>query len=426
MLIEKRDGAVTVPKQSMVSSRNMEICRRWGVAKDVRSAVWPESHPRDFVYLESLRGRELLRVKQPAYSQRELHESYTPDAPCPCPQIYFDPGRAGEELCECHIELQHKGRFVCARPRWRHRYLADMTTLDTRTVRARYLVGCDGPAGFIRQSLGIELDGVGIVAHSLNLFFRSAELATSHDRAGRVSIASSTRPAVGPNFPIDGKELWRLTVFDKPASLEDPDFLLRKMLGGPFAYEMLNVSPWERHDFVAQHYGRDHVFIAGDAAHECSPTGGIGMHTGLEEAVNLGWKLSAIIEGWGGPRLLPSYELERRPIAARNVGFATRSFRAIASIPGWQGAPAHGRPIPHAGSRSENISSCNIATSIRRSAYPMAARRQRRNHRDSCHRPVPAAARRMPGSPTAAQRSTCSAGALSSCGLDRCRSIRAR
>src|SRR5712671_4057902 len=90
MLIEKRDGVVTVPKQSMVSSRNMEFCRRWGVAKEVRSAVWPESHPRDFVYLDNLRGRELMRVKVPSYGQRDPRD-FTPEAPCPCPQIYFDP-----------------------------------------------------------------------------------------------------------------------------------------------------------------------------------------------------------------------------------------------------------------------------------------------------------------------------------------------
>src|SRR3954465_2520760 len=91
MVIEKRDGAITVPKQSMVSSRNMEFCRRWGVAKAVREAVWPESHPRDFVYCESLRGRELLRVKLPSYVQQRSMQDYTPEAPCPCPQIYFDP-----------------------------------------------------------------------------------------------------------------------------------------------------------------------------------------------------------------------------------------------------------------------------------------------------------------------------------------------
>src|SRR5262249_41132470 len=78
----------------------------------------------------------------------------------------------------------------------------------------------------------------------------------------------------------------------------------------------------------------------------CSPTGGIGMHTGLEEAVNLAWKLSAMVAGWGGPALLSSYEIERRPIAARNVEFATRSYRAIASIPGWHSGDDAGEPLP--------------------------------------------------------------------------------
>ena len=93
---------------------------------------------------------------------------------------------------------------------------------------------------------------------------------------------------------MDGKELWRLTVFDAPLSDAEPDFLLRKMAGGAFPYEMLSVSPWDRRDYVAESYHQGRVFISGDAAHQCSPTGGIGMHTGLEEIVNLAWKLIAM------------------------------------------------------------------------------------------------------------------------------------
>jgi FAD binding domain len=129
-------------------------------------------------------------------------------------------------------------------------------------------------------------------------------------------------------------------VFDEPASAADPDSLLRKMAGAAFPYEILSVSRWERRDFVARSFGHGRVLIAGDAAHECSPTGGIGMHTGLEEVVNLGWKLAAMIEGWGGPALVATYASERLPIARRNVELATRSFRAIAGIPGLGAADA--------------------------------------------------------------------------------------
>jgi 2-polyprenyl-6-methoxyphenol hydroxylase-like FAD-dependent oxidoreductase len=349
LLVEKRDGSVSVPKQSMVSARNMEFCRRWGVAEAVRHAVWPESHPRDFVYCDSLRGRELLRVKVPSYVQRDRRD-FTPEAPCPCPQIYFDP-----------ILLARAKTFVSVRVRNQAAVesfaqdeagvtvrLADLATGGAQRVRARYLVGCDGPAGTVREALGIDLDGLGAIATSVNIFFRSAALASFHDKGwARFYRLIDDSGCWSELIPIEGQELWRLTVFDEPASSVAPDVLLAHMAGGEFPCEILSVSRWERRDFVAQSFARGRVLIAGDAAHECSPTGGIGMHTGLEEVVNLAWKLAAMIEGWGGPALISSYESERLPIARRNVRLATRSFHAIADIPGlpdidakdWRGSP---------------------------------------------------------------------------------------
>jgi 2-polyprenyl-6-methoxyphenol hydroxylase-like FAD-dependent oxidoreductase len=336
LLIEKRDGSVTVPKQSMVSARNMEFCRRWGVAKAVRNAVWPQSYPRDFIYLDTLRGRELLRVKVPSYGQRDQRD-FTPEAPCPCPQIYFDPLLLKRVKTFPNVTVRYNKAVysfrqdddgVAVR-------LTDLETGATENIRARYLVGCDGPAGAVREALAIELGGLGVVAISVNIFFRSAELASFHDKGwARFYRLIDDGGCWSELIPIDGKELWRLTVFDEPASTAAPDTLLRKMAGDAFPYEILSVSRWERRDFVAKSYGQGRVVIAGDAAHECSPTGGIGMHTGLEEVVNLGWKLAAMTEGWGGPDLVASYAAERLPIARRNVELATRSFRAIADIPG--------------------------------------------------------------------------------------------
>jgi len=357
MLVEKRDGSVTVPKQSMVSSRNMEFCRRWGIAQAVRTAVWPESYPRDFVYLDTLRGEEFLRIRMPAYAQRDPRD-YTPEAPCPCPQIYFDP-----------ILLARIKTFACVKAHYNTSLesftqdetgvtvtLTDHTTGKQRCVRTRYLVGCDGPAGAIREQLSIKLEGRGTIAKSLNLYFRSAELPAFHDKGwARFYRVIGETGCWGELLPMDGKELWRLTVFDAPLSNAEPDLLLRKMAGGAFPYEMLSASPWDRRDYVAASYGRGRVFIAGDAAHQCSPTGGIGMHTGLEEIMNLGWKLAAMLEGWGGETLLGSYEVERRPIAVRNVEYATRSYNALAAVPGvqdtdalvaWQTSPPRWLTVP--------------------------------------------------------------------------------
>ncbi|MDA0239876.1 MAG: FAD-dependent monooxygenase [Proteobacteria bacterium] len=106
------------------------------------------------------------------------------------------------------------------------------------------------------------------------------------------------------------------------------------MLGQEFAYEIIDVSTWERRDYVANAYRKGRAFILGDSAHQCSPTGGLGMHTGICEAVNLAWKLSALCAGWGGGRLLDSFEAECRPIAKRLVERSTQTFNAIADLPG--------------------------------------------------------------------------------------------
>jgi 2-polyprenyl-6-methoxyphenol hydroxylase-like FAD-dependent oxidoreductase len=338
ILIEKRDGAINVPRQSMVSARNMEFCRRWGIAKTVRTAVWPESHARDFVYLESMCGQELLRIKVPSYAQRSRND-FTPETACPCPQIYFDPilSRHARTFPSVQISYDMRLDAVSQDEDGVTAQVFDVAAGTTCSLHADYLVGCDGPSGIVREALGIAIEGLGAIANSVNLFFRSAELANIHDKGwARFYRPIDETGCWSELIPIDGKELWRLTVFDEPLSKVDPDFLLRKLAGRTFAYEMLNVSPWERRDYVARSYGEGRIFIAGDAAHECSPTGGIGMHTGLEEIVNLGWKLAAMCEGWGGPALLASYEAERRPIAVRNVELATRSFNALAAIPGWR------------------------------------------------------------------------------------------
>src|SRR5439155_13991688 len=101
-----------------------------------------------------------------------------------------------------------------------------------------------------------------------------------------------------------------------------------------FPHEVLSVLPWKRRELVADRYGEGRVFIAGDAAHQSSPTGGLGMNTGVGDAVDLGWKLAAVLEGWGGPGLLATYETERRPVAFGSVMASSRVYQETTSLPG--------------------------------------------------------------------------------------------
>ena len=341
LLIEKRDGSINVPKMSMVSSRAMEFCRRWGIADKVRAAVWPESHALDFAYVTNMTGRELARVKVPSYKDRRL--AFTPEGACHCPQIYFDPILTAHVKTLPRVTLRHGVRMdsFALDDAGVEALVFDAADGATRKIRARYMVGCDGPGGTTRNALGLELGGLGVVAESVNIYFRSKELPDLHDKGwARIYRAVDEAGCWSELIPIDGVELWRLSVFDDFGAAKEPDAALRRLFGGPFPYELLDVSPWERRDYTATSFGGGRVFIAGDAAHQCSPTGGFGMHMGIEDAMNLSWKLAAMVRGWGGARLLESYDHERRPIDARNVAISTRNYKQLEDIPGWDEARA--------------------------------------------------------------------------------------
>ena len=138
LLIEQRDGTLDVPRQSMVSARNMEFCRRWGVAQTVRTAVWPEHHPRDFVYLANMRGRELMRIKVPSYQERDRRD-FTPEAACPCPQIYFDPILVRRARSFPNVTLAYNTRLdgFAQDETGVSVHVTDLPTGAVRTLRAR-------------------------------------------------------------------------------------------------------------------------------------------------------------------------------------------------------------------------------------------------------------------------------------------------
>jgi hypothetical protein len=116
---------------------------------------------------------------------------------------------------------------------------------------------------------------------------------------------------------------------------EDVKTYFEQIIGVPIKYEMLTCNPWRQNLLLAERYQDGRVFLAGDAVHLVIPTGGLGMNSGVGDAIDLSWKLAATLQGWGGPNLLRSYEVERRQIGDRNVGasrYATlgrRKWRAM-------------------------------------------------------------------------------------------------
>jgi len=103
--------------------------------------------------------------------------------------------------------------------------------------------------------------------------------------------------------------------------------MFEKTVAMPVKYEMLSCAPWRQNLLLADHYGHGRVFLAGDAVHLVIPTGGLGMNSGVGDAVDLSWKLAATLKGWGGPALLASYEIERRQVGALNLEASRHASR---------------------------------------------------------------------------------------------------
>jgi 2-polyprenyl-6-methoxyphenol hydroxylase-like FAD-dependent oxidoreductase len=332
MLVERGDGSVPVPKATQLTTRTMEFCRRWGIADEAKRVGWPAEHPGDFIYLTSMTGYELARQKYGPYAvQREL--PHTPEGPRQCPQIFFDPLLLKLALSLPNVTLRHRTQMdsftqdeeaVCAD-------VTDLGTGASETVAASYLVGSDSFDGQTRRAIGATYEGSGVLSFSVSIYFRSRELATLHDKGwGRFYRLIDEAGHWADMIAIDGRELWRLTMLDLAPDTDmasfDPHAYMLRMSGVPFAYEILSVLPWKRFELVADRYRDGRVFIAGDAAHVASPTGGLGVNTGIGDAVDLAWKLAAVLEGWGGPALLDSYEVERQPVAWSTVEFSSRVY----------------------------------------------------------------------------------------------------
>jgi 2-polyprenyl-6-methoxyphenol hydroxylase-like FAD-dependent oxidoreductase len=287
-----------------------------------------------------LTGYELYRQKSPSYAERpEL--SYSPEGPRHCPQIFFDPVLLEHVSSLPTVALRHRTRMDSFAEE-SGGVAVDVTDLESgeiETIRTRYLVGCDGFDGLTRKTLGIEYAGEGVLSFSVSIFFRSPELATLHDKGwARFFRLIDASGHWGDLVSIDGRALWRLTELrvdsDADVSSFDVESCLRKAVGADFPYEVLSVLPWKRRGLVARCYGRGRVFLAGDAVHQSSPTSGLGMNTGLGDAVDLGWKLAAVIAGWGGEALLESYGPERIPVGVAGVADSDRTYHETTLLRG--------------------------------------------------------------------------------------------
>ena len=207
-------------------------------------------------------------------------------------------------------------------------------------IKARYLLGIDGAGSTVRRALGFAMIGEDGTTHRafmggtmLSFFIRSPTLMAA-SRRPPTNMTWIINPEMrGMMYSQDGRETWVIHYQVPPGTdwrAVDAPAVVRGMIGADVPFEIISGGPWTGGlALVAEHYQSGRVFLAGDAAHLFTPLGGLGMNTGIGDVMNLCWKLAAVHQGWAGPRLIESYEVERRPIGVRNSQLGVRCTRIM-------------------------------------------------------------------------------------------------
>ncbi|HEU5196463.1 MAG TPA: FAD-dependent monooxygenase [Methylomirabilota bacterium] len=318
LLVERHPSTSIHPKARGINARTMEIFRQCGVEDAVRAAGLPPERTGLIVWSRSLAGEELER--RIPWRAREEALKISPVRPCTCAQDDLEP------VLRHHAEAAGPGALHFDTELVAFEQDASGVTATLRTggdetrVRARYLLAADGARSRVREALGIALHGTPALYRSINILLNADLRAwTAHRPAALYFIE---QPGLKATFlTINGVNRWGFLINNLPADDAGDEYtpercaaVVRQAAGVPdLDVTILGAVPWVAAALVAERYRRGRVFLAGDAAHHMPPTGGFGLNTGVQDVHNLAWKLAAVLQGWGGPALLDTYEDERLP-----------------------------------------------------------------------------------------------------------------
>jgi 2-polyprenyl-6-methoxyphenol hydroxylase-like FAD-dependent oxidoreductase len=336
ILVEKGDGSITQPKMDLLGIRTMELCRRWGIVDWVEKAGYNRDHPQDYAWVSAMSGGyEFGREPSPP-PKDEPTPPQSPQHRERQPQNFFDPVMARFAKQFPHVQVRYHSELVKFQEHdgGVRAEVRNTKTGEVSVIEAQYLAGCDGGGSVVRQQLGIRLPDEAVLTYTTNAIFRCDNFWDLVDiKPGYRFIFIGPEGTWCTIVAVNGRDQYRFSFVGdaNKRALTEPEIrdAIKKAVGRDFEFEVLSILPWIRREFVADSYGTERVFLVGDAAHLNSPTGAFGMNTGMQDAVDIGWKLWAVLSGWGGKRLLASYEPERRPVALRNVKEATLNLQRM-------------------------------------------------------------------------------------------------
>jgi 2-polyprenyl-6-methoxyphenol hydroxylase-like FAD-dependent oxidoreductase len=336
-LVERRVGMHKIPKGQNLAQRTLERFYFWGCVDELRAQrILPPEVPASGVTAY----KNLMNEYWHAFAGREAVSEFYFQKNDRMPQYLLE-NVLRRKMASLPLVEAHFGWTVRSIEQDEAGVRVAIEAGDGRDVilEAEYVVGCDGSHSIVREQAGIKRGGADFDQVMLLAVFRSRELTEGLKRFPMRSTYRVLHPDLNGYWQffgrVDPEEGW---FFHSPVPSDttrdnyDIAALIHKVAGFKFACEFDHVGFWDLRVAVAEEYRKGRVFIAGDAAHSHPPYGGFGLNNGLEDVANLGWKLAARLQGWGGEDLLRSYEEERRPV------FKEIGDEFIAARIAWEGA----------------------------------------------------------------------------------------
>lgn len=350
VLLGDSAGVSTHPKANTHGARSMEIYRRHGLSDRLRERSPSKDYRTDVAYYTRLLGHELHRVSLPS-SGEAIAETRQPGTRWPTPEPQF---RSSQLVLE-PLLLERARQFPIVDIRFNQRVVGlaqDAAGVDLevegadderKSIRADYVVGADGGRSFVRQAIGTRLLGEG----GLELDFMGGRMQATYFRAPGLEAMRRHPHAWQQWFILPHLRALLLTLdpdgglyllhYQLPADgtpAKPFQEVLDEVVGAPTPAQVISSADWRAGvSLVAERFRIGRCFLAGDAAHLFTPTGGFGVNTGIEDAVNLAWKLAGVTQGWAGEALLDTYEAERKPTALRNTSYALTLARRNGECP---------------------------------------------------------------------------------------------
>ena len=319
-VIEKRESPARIPKGQNLTQRTMEHMQAWGVETAIRDA---KCIPK---------GRGMGGLTAYGTLLSGYHYDWFKRASV---DAFYN--ASNERLPQYETEAVLRRRIealpsVDMHVGWTATDLSQSGTIatvqatdgqTTSTFQTDFVVGCDGSHSFTRRAAGISETSDNHARTMALIVFESPEFFRLIDRFPDKQFYNVLRPEHDGYWMFFGMVEWQKSFFfhapvPEGTNRETFDFkgYIQSAVGAPFELSLGYVGFWDLRISMANSYRTGCVFIAGDAAHSHPPYGGYGINTGFEDARNLGWKLAAVLQGWGGPDLLDSYDAERRPVFA--------------------------------------------------------------------------------------------------------------